>query len=65
MRQIVRLKRGTVLFASEQTTLHNGPTELHEETYLKELRLLEGDPRSSQGEVSGAPSVELLRCCLE
>ncbi len=35
------------------------PTELHEETHLKVLRLLQGNPRLSQREVSDALSVSL------
>ncbi len=35
------------------------PTELHEETHLKVLRLLEGNPRLSQREVSDALGVSL------
>jgi EPS-associated MarR family transcriptional regulator len=35
------------------------PTELHEETHLKVLRLLEGNPRLSQREVSEALGVSL------
>ena len=36
-----------------------GPTELHEETHLKVLRLLQGNPRLSQREVSEALGVSL------
>jgi EPS-associated MarR family transcriptional regulator len=66
-----RLKRGTVRFALEQTTVTAckrlsraplctmTPTELHEETHLKVLRLLEGNPRLSQREVSEALGVSL------
>ena len=43
------------------------PTELHEETHLKVLRLLEGDPRLSQREVSEALGVSLgkVNFCLK
>ena len=43
------------------------PTELHEETHLRVLRLLEGDPRLSQREVSESLGVSLgkVNFCLK
>ena len=43
------------------------PTQLHEETHLKVLRLLEGEPRLSQREVSESLGVSLgkVNFCLK